>query len=104
MRYDKRFALMQDLRRMGMTNTLLARRRNARDTRADAARRADLCRTLRRFRWSHSPRPSSCIWLSGWSPHENQQKPLRPGSAKMRLADALGTVEHSAGEKAAPKG
>jgi hypothetical protein len=30
------------------------------------------------------------VWLSGWAPHESQQKPLRPGSAKMRLADALG--------------
>ena len=33
------------------------------------------------------------IWLSGWVPHESQQKPLRPGSAQARLADALGTVE-----------
>ena len=40
------------------------------------------------------------ISLSGWAPHESQQQPLRPGSAKARLADALGTVEHSAGEKA----
>jgi hypothetical protein len=33
------------------------------------------------------------LWLSGWAPHETQQKPLRPGTAKTRLADALGTVE-----------
>ena len=33
------------------------------------------------------------IWLSGWAPHESQQKPLRPGSAQTRLADALGTKE-----------
>jgi hypothetical protein len=39
------------------------------------------------------------IWLSGWAPHEGQQQPLRPGSAKVRLADALGTREISAGEK-----
>ena len=39
------------------------------------------------------------ISLSGWAPHESQQKPLRPGSAKARLADALGTVERPAGEK-----
>jgi len=39
------------------------------------------------------------IWLSGWSPHESQQQPLRPGSAKTRLADALGTTEISAGDK-----
>lgn len=30
------------------------------------------------------------IWLLGWAPHESQQKPLRPGSAKVRLRDVLG--------------
>jgi len=39
------------------------------------------------------------VWLSGWAPHPNQQQPLRPGSAKTRLAEALGTREISAGEK-----
>ena len=39
------------------------------------------------------------IWLSGWAPHESQQKPLRPGSAQARLADALGTTELGTGEK-----
>ncbi|HVZ13891.1 MAG TPA: SAM-dependent methyltransferase, partial [Bauldia sp.] len=39
------------------------------------------------------------ISLSGWAPAANQQKPLRPGSAKMRLADALGVREQSTGEK-----
>ena len=39
------------------------------------------------------------IWLSGWAPHESQQQPLRPGSARARLADALGTREFSTGEK-----
>jgi hypothetical protein len=34
------------------------------------------------------------VWLSGWAPHESQQKPLRPGSANVRLADALGVPEH----------
>jgi len=34
------------------------------------------------------------LTLTGWAPHESQQKPLKPGSARMRLADALGTVEH----------
>jgi hypothetical protein len=29
------------------------------------------------------------IWLSGWAPHENQQKPLKPGSAKVGLAEAV---------------
>ena len=33
------------------------------------------------------------VWLSGWAPHESQQKPLAPGSARMRLADALNARE-----------
>ena len=37
--------------------------------------------------------------MTGWAPHPIQQQPLKPGSAKMRLADALGTQEISAGEK-----
>jgi hypothetical protein len=39
-------------------------------------------------------------WLLGWAPHESQQKPLKPGSAAQRLADALGSKEISTGEKA----
>jgi hypothetical protein len=39
------------------------------------------------------------ISLSGWAPHASQQQPLKPGSAKARLADALNAVEKSAGEK-----
>ena len=41
------------------------------------------------------------VYLMGWAPDASQQKPLAPGSATMRLADALGTTEHSAGDKAA---
>ena len=40
------------------------------------------------------------VTLTGWAPHESQQKPLRPGSAKMRLADALGTSERGTGDPA----
>ncbi len=40
------------------------------------------------------------IWLSGWAPHASQQQPLKPGSAKARLADALKAVEIKAGDKA----
>jgi hypothetical protein len=42
------------------------------------------------------------VWLSGWAPHASQQKPLRPGSAGTRLADALKTKEFSSGEEAGP--
>jgi hypothetical protein len=40
------------------------------------------------------------LWLSGWAPHPDQQRPLKPGSAQARLAEALGTRELSAGDKA----
>jgi hypothetical protein len=40
------------------------------------------------------------VFMSGWAPDPSQQKPLRPGSAQQRLADALGTTEHAAGDKA----
>jgi hypothetical protein len=39
------------------------------------------------------------VWLSGWAPHQSQQQPLKPGSARTRLADALRTQEISTGEK-----
>jgi hypothetical protein len=42
------------------------------------------------------------IWLAGWAPGPDQPKPLSPGSATGRLADALKTEEHPAGEK--PRG
>jgi SAM-dependent methyltransferase len=45
------------------------------------------------------PATFEMITATGWAPHESQQKPLKPGSAKTRLADALGATEQSAGEK-----
>ena len=46
------------------------------------------------------PATFEIVSVTGWAPHDSQQKPLRPGSAKMRLADALGTQEQSTGDKA----
>ncbi len=97
-RYPSPLALMADLRRMGATNPLAERRRVP-------LRRATLGRMMEvyadRFRDPDGRIRASfdIIWLSGWAPHESQQKPLRPGSARARLADALGTRELSAGEK-----
>ncbi|KMO34848.1 SAM-dependent methyltransferase [Methylobacterium variabile] len=90
-RYGDPFGLMRDLRAMGLTNALRERRgRLRRETLMRAAslyaeRFADPDGRLRAT--------FELIWLSGWVPHESQQKPLRPGSAQARLADALGTVE-----------
>jgi len=98
-RYDSVFALMRDLRRMGASNALSERRR-APLRRATLARAAEIYRE--RFTDPDGKLPASfdVIWLSGWAPHESQQRPLQPGAATRRLADALGTKEISAGEKA----
>jgi SAM-dependent methyltransferase len=98
-RYDSVFALMGELRRMGATNTLRERRRSP-------LRRATLMRMAEIYqdRFADPDRrlraTFEIVWLSGWAPHESQQKPLRPGSARARLADALGSAEIPAGEKA----
>jgi SAM-dependent methyltransferase len=97
-RYATVFALMHDLRRMGATNALIERRRVP-------LRRATLLRMAeiyaRRFADPDGRLRATfeIVWLSGWAPDPSQQKPLAPGSAKRRLADALGTTEIPAGEK-----
>jgi SAM-dependent methyltransferase len=98
-RYDSVFALMHDLRRMGATNALVDRRR-APLKRATLMRMAQIY--AERFADGDGRLRATfeIVWLSGWAPHPSQQQPLRPGSAKTRLAEALGTREISAGEKA----
>jgi SAM-dependent methyltransferase len=97
-RYDSVFGLMRDLRGMGATNVQHERRRAP-------LRRATLERMAAIYaeRFADADRrvraTFEIVWLSGWAPHESQQKPLKPGSAAQRLADALGTTEMSAGEK-----
>ena len=98
-RYDSVFGLMHDLRRMGATNALFARRRTP-------LRRATLMRMAEIYAQRFADADGrvratfEIVWLSGWAPHPSQQQPLKPGSAKARLADALGTHEISTGEKA----
>ncbi len=102
-RYDHPLKLMADLRGMGETNALIERRRGA--LRRDTLMRA--CEIYAdRFGLADGRVPATfeILYFAGWCPHESQQKPLRPGSARMRLADALGTEEHSAGDKARPAG
>lgn len=100
-RYASPLALLADLRRMGAANPLIERRRVP-------LRRATLVRAMefyaRRFADPDGKVRATfeILWLSGWSPHHGQQQPLRPGSAAARLADALGAVEYSAGDKPQP--
>jgi len=98
-RYSSPFIMMSELRRMGATNALAERRRTP-------LRRATLARMAEVYAQRFADPDGKIratfevIWLSGWAPHESQQKPLRPGSAQVRLADALGTREIGTGEKA----
>jgi SAM-dependent methyltransferase len=87
-RYDNAFDLMHDLRRMGATNILMERRRIP-------TRRATMLRMAQVYgeRFADSDgrirATFDVIWLSGWAPHESQQKPLRPGSGKASLEEAV---------------
>lgn len=98
-RYASPIDLMHDLRRMGATNTLTERQRKP-------LKRATLMRMIEIYGERFADADGriratfEIVWLSGWAPHESQQQPLRPGSARQRLADALGTKEESAGDKA----
>ena len=91
-RYDDMFALLRDLRAMGATNIL-----------ADRARRPVSKRFFLRAAEIYAGRHAdpdgriratfAFVWLSGWAPHASQQKPLKPGSAAMSLAEILGRTE-----------
>jgi SAM-dependent methyltransferase len=97
-RYASPVALMHDLRRMGAGNILAERRKIP-------LRRATLQRLIEIYAERFADPDGrvratfDIVWLSGWAPHESQQQPLKPGSARTRLADALRTQEVSAGEK-----
>jgi SAM-dependent methyltransferase len=91
--YASPLGLFRDLRGMGATNALAARRKTF-------LRRTTLTRALEIYQQRHAAGGGrvkasfEIIYLSGWAPHESQQKPLKPGSAAARLADALGVKEH----------
>ena len=97
-RYDHPLKLIGDLRRMGETNALA-------DGRGRPLSRPVLARAMALYQERFSDTDGrvratfDIMTMTGWAPHPIQQQPLKPGSAKMRLADALGTQEISAGEK-----
>lgn len=99
--YPDPLALMRELRGMGETNAAAARR-------TTCTRRTTLLRAAELYSDRHAaadgrvPATFQVIYMTGWAPHESQQQPLRPGSARSRLADALGTTEQSAGDKTKP--
>ncbi len=90
--YGKLESLVSDLRDLGLTNAL-----SARDKRPLSR---GWFTTLREKYAEHFSREDGkllatfeILWMTGWAPHASQQKPLKPGSAKMRLSDALNTDE-----------
>jgi SAM-dependent methyltransferase len=101
--YPDALALMRELRAMGEANALVTRTRRF-TRRTVLLRGAELY--AERFAGADGRIRASfeILTLTAWAPAASQTKPLRPGSAAARLADALGTTERSAGEKAAPRG
>ena len=91
--YEHPLRLLADLRQMGETNVLADRHPHAL-TRTLLGRAGELY--AERFSGPDGRVTATfeIVTLTGWAPHESQPQPLQPGSAKMRLADALGTVEH----------
>lgn len=100
--YRDIYHLMQDLRAFGETSALAARPRHF-------AKRALFARAGAIYAQSFGlpdgriPATFEVICLSGWAPHDTQQKPLRPGSAARRLADALNAAEIALPQKDAPQ-
>ncbi len=100
-RYDTVFDLIRDLRGMAATNIL--KERLKRPLRRDVALRlAEIYSEQFSDSDGRVRATFELVFLLGWSPHESQQKPLRPGSAQTRLADALGTKERIAERRKRP--
>lgn len=85
--YRKIETLAADLRDLGLTNVL-----NDRDSRPAPSLVQDLSAQLRPAAGEPMPLSWEIIWMTGWAPHDSQQKPLKPGSAKVGLNDALRTI------------
>ena len=95
LRYRTPLGLVADLRAAGETNAVLAR-----DTRTPPRDLFPLAAARLATPETGIPATFRLLVLTGWAPSATQSKPARPGSATTRLAEALGTVERSAGEKA----
>lgn len=95
--YSSPLALMRDIKAMGASNVLSARRRSL-------TRRDVLARAVQVYEERHARADGrvlatfEILTVTAWAPDPSQQKPLKPGSAAMRLADALGSQERPAGE------
>ena len=97
-RYANALELIRDVRAMGESNVLHDRAKKPL-SRAVLARVAQIYQERFAGPDGRIAATFDIVTMTGWAPHPDQQQPLRPGSAKMRLADALHAREFSAGEK-----
>lgn len=88
-RYADLFALIRDLRAMGGTAAPLIRPGQPNLSRALILKAAELYQQNHADADGRIRATFEFVWISGWAPHASQQQPLKPGSAKMRLEDAL---------------
>jgi NADH dehydrogenase [ubiquinone] 1 alpha subcomplex assembly factor 5 len=90
--YRDPLALMREVKGMGTSNMLMERRRVP-VTRGLLMRAAAIY--AERFAGADGRVAATfeILTLTAWAPHESQQQPLKPGSAKTRLADVLGVTE-----------
>jgi len=99
--YDNMFKLMHDLRYMGEGNSIAARHKSI-PPRALFFEAAKIYNDKFSDADGRIRASFEVIFMIGWAPHASQPKPLKPGSAKNSLADALGSSEIKTGEKATP--
>ena len=88
LRYADPLALMREVKGLGLSNMLHGRSRRP-VTRGLLLRAAAAYQEIAGDPDGRVRATAELIWLTAWAPHESQQQPLKPGSAKMRLADAL---------------
>jgi hypothetical protein len=91
-RYKDSLALMREIKTLGLQHALAERSRRP-VTASLLARAAALYDERYRDPDGRIRATVETAWIIGWAPHASQQQPLRPGSAKARLADALKTDE-----------
>lgn len=96
--YASPLALMQELKAMAASNPLLERRRTP-ATRGLLLRAAEIYQERFGLANGRIPATFEIVTLTGWAPHESQQKPLQPGSAEVSLADVLKSRPKSPGAK-----
>ncbi|PPD14078.1 MAG: SAM-dependent methyltransferase [Methylobacterium sp.] len=94
-RYASFFTLLAECRAMGASASLLRRPGTPPLTRRVLLRAAELYGERHSDPDGKLRATIEMVWMSGWAPHESQQKPLKPGSAKARLADALADIAHT---------